>query len=93
MTLAFEKLKETLCTSSVVVYSNYNKPLTVSIDASSRAVGAVLSPLDENGREHPIQHARRNMNEAEKNHSAFEREALGIVLPSKKLRHYLLCQT
>ena len=70
MTLAVEKLKETLCTSFVLVYPNYNKTFIVSIDASSRTIGAVLSQLDGNGREDPIQYASRNLNEAEKIYSA-----------------------
>ena len=32
------------------------------------------------------------MNEAEKNYSAFEREAIGVIFVSKKFRHYQLCQ-
>ena len=93
MILAFEKLKESLCTSSVLVYSNYKNPFIVSTDSSSIAVGAVLSQLDYDGCEHAIQYATRNVNEAEKNYSAFVREALGIVFALKNFRHYLLCQT
>ena len=74
----------------MLVYPNYGKPFIESTDASSKAVGAVLSQLDDNGREHPIHYASRNLNEAEKNYSAFEREALGIVFALKKFRHYLL---
>ena len=90
MQMAFEELKESLTKPPVLVYPNYGKPFIVSTDASSKAVGAVLSQLDDNGREHPIHYASRNLNEAEKNYSAFEREALGIVFALKKFRHYLL---
>ena len=75
-----------------MVYPNYDRPLIVSTHASGKAVSAVLSKLDEDGREHPILWASRNLNEAEKNCSAFEHEALDITFALKKLRHYLLSQ-
>ena len=91
MTLTFEKLKEALFASSVLVYPNYKKPFIVSTDTSSRAVGAVLLQLDDEGREHLIQYASRSLNEAEKNYSAFERQALGVVFALRKFRRYRFC--
>lgn len=64
----------------------------VSTDASSIAVGAVLSQKDKNGRKYRIHYASRNLNSAEKNYSAFEREALGVLLALKKFHHYLISQ-
>ena len=55
MTLAYGKLKETLCASHVLLYPTYKKPFIVSTDASSRAVFAVLSQLDDDSRKRPIQ--------------------------------------
>lgn len=92
MAWGFEELKESLCTSPVLVHPNYEKPFIVSTDASSKAVGAVLYQLDEKDHEHPIHYASRNLNDAENNYSAFEREALGIVFALKKFHNYLLCQ-
>ena len=92
MQKSFGTLKEALCTAPVLVYPDYDKPFIVSTDASSRAVGAVLSQLDDEKREHPIHYASRTLNDAEKNYSAYEREALGIIFALKKFRHYLLCQ-
>lgn len=92
MTWSFEELKESLCTPSVLVHPNYDKPFIVSTDVSSKAAGAVISQLDDDSREYPIDYASRNLNDAEKNYSAFEREALGIVFALKKFCHYLLYQ-
>ena len=62
------------------------------MDASIRALRDILSHLDDNEREYPIQYASRNFNELEKNFSEFEHKALGIVFALKKFQHYLLCQ-
>ena len=92
MQAAFEALKKSLTTPPVLIYPKYEKEFIVATDASSRAVGAVLSQLDDDGREHPIHYASRSLNDAERNYSAFEREALGVIFALKKFRHYLLCK-
>ena len=92
MQKSFETLKQALTTAPVLAYPDFSKPFLVATDASSPAVGAVLSQLDENRREHPIYYASRSLNEAEKNYSTYEREGLAIVFALKKFRHYLLCE-
>lgn len=89
---AFQELKESLYTSPVLVYPNYEKPFMVSTDASAKVFGALLSKLDNYGRENPIHYASRILNDVERNYSAFEREALGIFFALKTFRHYWLCQ-
>ena len=92
MQKSFDTLKQALTTAPVLAYSDFGKPFLVATDASSAAVGAVLSQLDENGREQPIHYASRSSNEAEKNYSTHQREGLAIFFALKKFRHYLLCQ-
>lgn len=92
MDKAFESLKTALTTAPVLIYPDYEKPFIVATDTSNTAVGAVGSQLDEDGRENPIQYASRTSINVEKNYSAFEREASGVVLALKRFRYYLLCQ-
>jgi len=42
-------------------------------------VGAVLSQLDEDGRDKPIAFASRTLNSAEKNYAVVEKEALAMI--------------
>ena len=87
---AFEKLKSKMCNSPVLAYPDFTKPFIVETDASSVALGAVLSQKSSDGKIHPLQFASRTMNAAERNYSACEREALAVIFALKKFRVYLL---
>ena len=71
MQTAFEELKVRLTSAPVLAYSYYEKPFVVCTDASSKAVGAVVSQAGENGRDNPIHYASRALSSAESNYSAF----------------------
>ena len=89
MHTAFEELKVNLTSVPVLAYPDHEKTFVVYTDASSNAVGAVLSEADENGRDHPIYYTSRALYSAETNYSAFERQVLGVVFALKKFHHYL----
>ena len=54
---SFHTLKQALTTAPVLAYPDFSKPFLVAMDESSAAVGAVLSLLGEDGREHSIYYA------------------------------------
>jgi transposase InsO family protein len=87
---AFEQLRHRLVTAPILQPPDWEKPFHVYIDASAFCIGATLSQLDENKKDHPIYFASRQMNPAEKNYTVTEREALAVVFSCKKFRHYLL---
>ena len=64
MQKSFETPKQALPTAPVLSCPDFSRPFLVATDASSTAVRAVLSKLDENGREDPIYYASRSLNEA-----------------------------
>ncbi len=90
MSDAFRMLRNALCSSPILAFPDMTKPFVVATDASSHAVGAVLSQLDDDGREHSVQFASRCLSPVERNNSAFEREALAVVFAFKKFRLFLL---
>ncbi|CAM6093914.1 unnamed protein product [Calypogeia fissa] len=74
----------------VLTPPDWDKPFHVYIDALAFCVGSVLSQKDEDGKDHPIFYASRQMNPAERNYTMTEREALSVIFSCKKFRHYLL---
>ena len=58
--------------------------------ASDFGIGAVLSQLDDDKREHAIVYLSRSLSKPERAYSTTEQEALAVVWAVKKLRKYLL---
>ena len=82
---AFDKIKSILASEdTLLLYPNYQKPFDLTTDASSHAIGAVLS---QNGR--PITMISRTLSQSEEHFATNERELLAIVWAFKKLRNYL----
>lgn len=63
----------------MMAYPSLNKPLRVETEASSIAVGAILTQEDTNGRVHQIQFASRTMKTAEQYYTVSEKDALAVV--------------
>jgi hypothetical protein len=53
-------------------------------------MGNTLSQLDENGHDHPIHFASKQLTSTEKNYIVIEQEGLAFIFYLKKFRHYLL---
>jgi len=87
---AFEQLKLALQVTPILRTPDWNKPFLVYCDASGEAVGNTLSQLDENGHDHPIHFANKQLTSTEKNYTMIEQEGLAVVFSLKKFRHYLL---
>lgn len=82
---AFNALKNILISEDVLLnYPDFKKPFDLTTDASSHAIGAVLSQ----GRR-PITMISRTLSDAEENYATNERELLAIVWALKTLRNYL----
>ena len=62
----------------------------VHCDASNIAIGAVLAQNIHGDRDSPMYYASRLLNNAKKNYSTIEREALAMIYFVGKFRHYFL---
>lgn len=85
---AFQELKRQLCGTPVLAYPNFEQTFYLKTDASDTAVGAILSQTV-NGEERPVAYASRQLNRAESNYSATEKETLAVVWAVAHFRPYL----
>lgn len=84
----FKKMKSILSSSDILIYPDYNRPFTLTTDASDFAVGAVLSQ-GEAQNDKPIHFASRTLSHAEEKYSVPEKEMLAIYWALQTFRNYL----
>nr|VZI14049.1 unnamed protein product [Spirometra erinaceieuropaei] len=89
---AFSHLKEALTAAPVLSFPDLSRDgpqFILDTDASSHAIGGVLSQTDTDGREHVIQYGSRTLDKSERNYSATRREMLALVSFTKKFAAFL----
>ena len=86
---SFERLKTCLTTPPILAYPDFEKPFIVYTDASTFALGAILSQKDDAKKEHVIAYASRTLNKHERNYGVTELECLAVVWAVKHYHHYL----
>ena len=89
---AFDFLKERLISAPILTYPNFEKPFTLYTDASGTGLGAVLTQLGDDNKEHVISYASRSLNSAETNYPITDQECLAVVWAIKYYQHYLELQ-
>ena len=77
--ISFETLKRKLVEAPILRFPNWSIKFHVHINASSLAIGAILTQPGDDGMDYPIVYSRRKLNKAERNYSTSEKEALGMV--------------
>ena len=90
---SFPRLKSLLCSAPILCYPRFDREFIVQTDASDFGVGAVLSQIDDNGRENAekvIAYASKALSARQKKFSATEKEAYAIVFGTQQFRVYLL---
>ena len=82
---AFDYLKKVLSTKPVIGIFDINKEVTLTTDASEKALSGILSQND-----HPVFYMSRKLTASESKYSNIEREALAIVWCTNRARSFLL---
>lgn len=85
---AFQTLRKCLTKPPILQYPNFEKPFTITVDASGIACGAVLSQ-EANGEDLPICFISRSFQKGELNKPIIEKELLAIHFAISYLRPYV----
>ena len=85
---AFETLKQALISAPILSYPDFRLPFHLFVDASQTGIGLTLGQIID-GAERVIAYAGRDLNPAEHNYSATEREALAVIDGIKRFQPYL----
>ena len=89
--LAFKNLKDVITSKPVLGLPDFSKPFRLSTDASNIGISAILSQIDETGKElYVIGYRSRALRGSEINYSTIEKEMLAIVFGLQKFDYYLM---
>jgi hypothetical protein len=87
---SYTEIKRLLSNSPILHVVDYNKDFYLFVDASNVAAGYALCQLDNNNNQfHPICYASKKFNNAQKNYTVTDREALAMVLAVRTFKPYL----
>ncbi|WUR04295.1 endonuclease [Vairimorpha necatrix] len=87
---AFEDLKRLLTEETIRYKINLRKPFILTTDASEQGIGAILSQIGDDGKEHFVSAFSKSLEKAHKNYSTTDKELLAVVKGIENYRHYLL---
>ena len=89
--IAFETLKEKLCSSPILAYPKPCLKYILDTNASDVGIGAVLSQVQD-GKERVIAYASKKLNAQQQRYSVTRRELLAVITFMNYFRHFLLGQ-
>ena len=81
---AFRQLKTLVTNSPVLKFFDPSKPVTISVDASSNGIGAVLLQ-----NQCPIAYASKSLTDTQQHYAQIEKEMLAIVFGCQKFHDYI----
>ena len=84
------ELKARITTAPILTFPDFSKQFILTTDASSIALGGVLSQIGDDGKDHPIAFYSKALNKAERKWDSCELELYAILSCVKHFRHYLL---
>ena len=85
---AFKALKDALISAPILAFPNFRDTFHLYTDALNEGIGATLGQFHD-GKDVAIAYAGRDLNDAERNYSTTEREALAVIFGIKKFAPYL----
>ena len=89
---SFDELRRGLTSAPVLAYPDFNRQFFLDTGANDTGIGAVLSQVDEGGRERVIAYGSRLLTKPERQYCVTRRELLAVVTFAKQYRPYLTGQ-
>ena len=87
---AFDDLKSDLSNTPTLAYYDPTRETTISADASSFGLGAVLMQKQADGTMKPVAYASRSMTSSEQRYAQIEKEALATTWACEKFSNYII---
>ena len=91
--MCFAQLKESLTSAPVLALYNANRETTLSANASSYGLGAVLLQKQPDGELQPVAYASRAMSGVEQRYAQIEKEALATTWACERHSDFLIGKT
>ena len=87
---SFDEIKQDLASTPVLALFDPQKETTISADASSYGLGAVIAQKQPTGEYRPIAYISRVLTSAEQQYTQIEKEALAVTWACEQLSNYLI---
>ena len=87
---AWCQIKDELAKKPILMHADPSKPYTLITDASSYAIGGILTQKGEDGHLHPISYGSSILTDAQRKWSTVQRELYSLVHFCEKYENYLL---
>lgn len=86
---AFDEMKRLLTEAPVLAHPKWDRGFILTTNYSNKGIAAVLSQIDDDGKERPIAYHSRSCNDAQSRHSSVEGEALACLWGFKTFHYFL----
>lgn len=86
--VAFDELKALVAEAPVLRTFDPAKPITISVDASSKSLGAVLLQEDQ-----PVEYAAKSLTKTQVNYAQIDKELMAVLFGCKKFHYYIYGKT
>src|SRR4029078_5054231 len=85
----FEKLQKALTNAPVLDFPNPQLPFILHADGSSHGLGAILSQVGTDGKEHIIHYASHTLKSSQASYAPTQLEALAVIWAINKFCYYV----
>ena len=87
--IAFTALKQKLVEAPVLAYPSFDRDFVLETDASIEGIGAILSQMQDDHKNHPVTYTSRALSPQERNYGITELETLAVVWAVTHFHTYL----